>query len=126
HIYAIRGLYDEAISWGTRCIEIDPLNKSPYYTLALSYIGKGRLNEAAEKIKKAIYIDPEFTLGYFTLGNIYILLHLKSQADTFSKKQKAHSDSCRPEEISFKTKNTSVRKLLDELQLQPRSFKEEK
>lgn len=86
YMTAIREDFEGAIIWGNRCIEIDPLFKEAYYILSLIHLQKNEYNDALEKLKKAIYIDPNFALAYFTIGNIYTLIYLHSQPiDCFEK-----------------------------------------
>ena len=61
----------EAGYWLNRTIALDPLNLWAYYSLALVRMEEGRMEEALGAIKKTIYIDPNFALGHFYVGQIH-------------------------------------------------------
>lgn len=62
--------YDEAISYGTRVIEIDPLNKRAYNMLAYSYDRIGNLEKSIWSIGQYISIAPDEANPYDTRGEI--------------------------------------------------------
>lgn len=61
----------EAGYWLDRTIALDPLNLWAHHALALVRMEEGRMEEALGAIKKTIYIDPNFALGHFHLGQIH-------------------------------------------------------
>lgn len=120
HIAANRGFFEEAIAWANRCIEIDPLYKESYYTLSLIHLARNEFKEAENKIKKAIYIDQYFVLGYFVLGNIYVLMQLPLQAEKYFKMTSDMLVSKSTDEIVFQIENLTVGELLNLVKLKER------
>lgn len=120
HIASNRGYLEEAIAWANRCVEIDPLFKESYYTLSLVHLAQGELKEAENKIKKAIYIDHDFILGYFVLGSIYILMKLQSKANKHFKMASDMLHSKPTNEIIFQTEHLTVGELLNLIELKIR------
>jgi len=76
-IFAIRllanqGSLEEAL---TICIEViasDKLAPGLYFLRASILQELDKINEAIESLKQAIYIDPDYIMGHFTLGNLFI------------------------------------------------------
>lgn len=120
HIAANRGFFEEAIAWANSCIEIDPLYKESYYTLSLIHLARNEFKEAENKIKKAIYIDQHFVLGYFVLGNIYLLMQLPLQAEKYFKMTSDMLVSKPTDEIVFQIENLTVGELLNLVKLKVR------
>jgi chemotaxis protein methyltransferase CheR len=70
-ISADRRHLSEASHWLLRTLALDPLHLWAHYSLGLVWMEEGKGDAALQSFKKAIYIDPNFTLGYFYLGKIY-------------------------------------------------------
>ncbi len=122
HITTNRGNLEEAIKWGNHCIEIDPLFKEAYYTLALIHLERKEYNEATDKLKKVIYIDPNFALSYFTLGNIYTLMYLHPQSrDCFKVANNLLSSNPSDNDI-VQTEHLTVKELLSLIELKFRTI----
>ena len=49
----------------------DKLNPKLYYLLAVILQEHNQVNESIIALKRVIYLDPDFVLSYYTLGNIY-------------------------------------------------------
>jgi chemotaxis protein methyltransferase CheR len=75
-IYAIRLLADqghleEALSLCTEAIGYYKLTPGLYFLRASILQELDKSAAAIASLKQAIYIDPDYTMGYFTLGNLY-------------------------------------------------------
>lgn len=70
-ISADRHHLSEASYWLLRTLALDPLHLWAHYFLGLVWIEEGKRDAALQSFKKAIYIEPNFALGYFYLGKIY-------------------------------------------------------
>jgi len=66
--YANLGELREAEHWCRAAINHEKLNPAHYYLLATIYQEDGRQPEAIKAVKQALYLDPEFVMGHFTLG----------------------------------------------------------
>ncbi|HZX47896.1 MAG TPA: CheR family methyltransferase [Nitrospirota bacterium] len=68
--YANQGRMSEAIKWCEKAIAGDRLNPSYYYLLATILYEEGRFEEAMKFLRKTIYLDADFIIASFMLGNI--------------------------------------------------------
>ncbi len=68
--YANLGNLDMALEWCDRGIALDKLNPSPRYLRAVVFQERGQPEEALASLKQAIYLDPNFILAHFALGNV--------------------------------------------------------
>lgn len=67
---ANRGRLDEALAWCEQAIGADKLNPTHHYLLAIIQQELGRNDLAAESLKRVLYLDPDFVLAHFALGNL--------------------------------------------------------
>ena len=67
---ANQGALDDAIAWCHKAITTDVLNPRFYYLLATVLLEQGREEEAAQALRQTLYLDSEFVLAHFTLGNL--------------------------------------------------------
>src|SRR3989337_4419028 len=68
--YANQGRMSEAIKWCDKAIAGDRLNPSYYYLLAAILHEEGRLEQAIRFLRKTIYLDHNFVIASFMLGNL--------------------------------------------------------
>ena len=66
---ANQGRLAEAMDWCERAIASDKLNPASHYLLATIQQEQGQGDAAAQSLKRALYLDPEFVLAHFALGN---------------------------------------------------------
>lgn len=69
-IYANQGRLNEALSWCDRAVDSDSLNPGFYFLRATILLELGRRVDSAASLKRALYLDPEFVLAHFLLGNL--------------------------------------------------------
>lgn len=67
---ANQGKLKEALSLAEKAINLDKCNENIYYLKALILQELGLINDTVTELHKAIYLNPNFILPYFTLGNI--------------------------------------------------------
>ncbi len=72
--YANQGVMDEAMRWCEKAIAGDKLNPAGYHLLAIILYEQGMIEDAVKFLKKAIYLDHNFILAYFMLGNLKLKL----------------------------------------------------
>ncbi|HMK76614.1 MAG TPA: CheR family methyltransferase [Thermodesulfobacteriota bacterium] len=65
------GRLKEARKWGEEALDRDPLRSEVHYTLALVHEVQGELHEAINRLKKVIYLDPNFILAHIGLFHLY-------------------------------------------------------
>jgi chemotaxis protein methyltransferase CheR len=64
------GRLDDALSWCAKAIASDRLNPGLHYLLATILQEAGRIEEAVISLKRVLYLDPDFVLAHFSLGNL--------------------------------------------------------
>ncbi len=78
--YANAGKLREALTCCEQAIAADRLVPSLYYLRATILHEQNQLEEAAASLKQALYLDPDFVLGHFALGNHALTRGLHKQA----------------------------------------------
>lgn len=76
--YANQGMLIEALEWCAKATTADKLNPRYHYLFATILQEQGRNEEAVKSLQKAIYLDQDFVLAHFALGNL--LLSQKNSA----------------------------------------------
>lgn len=69
--HANLGKLDDALDWSERALTINKLDTHSHYLKAVILMEQGKSAEAVHSLRRCIYIDPDFILGHFTLGNLY-------------------------------------------------------
>ena len=64
------GNLEEALEWGERAIATDRLDPANHYVRAAILRERGDTEAAAHSLERALYLDPEFVLAHFALGNL--------------------------------------------------------
>lgn len=68
--YANQGKLTEALAWCEKGIMADKQDPSFHYLRATIMQEQGRLEEAVHSLRRTLYLDRDFVLAHFTLGNI--------------------------------------------------------
>jgi chemotaxis protein methyltransferase CheR len=68
--YANLGKLSEAVQWCRKAVESDKLNPAYHYLQVTIFQEQGDEEAALQSLKRCLYIDPDFLLAHFTLGNI--------------------------------------------------------
>jgi chemotaxis protein methyltransferase CheR len=68
--YANQGRLELAAEWCRKAIDANKLNPSSYYLQATILQEQGYTERAVKSLKKCLYIDQDYILAHFTLGNI--------------------------------------------------------
>ncbi len=72
HSYANLGKLTEAVSWCKKAIAVNKLNPAAHYLLATIYQELGQGTAAIQSLGHTLYLDPDFVLAHFALGNLCI------------------------------------------------------
>ena len=67
---ADEGRLAEAIEWCEKAIAADKLNPAHYYLLAAICQEQGQSETAERALGRALYLEPDFALAHFALGNL--------------------------------------------------------
>jgi tetratricopeptide (TPR) repeat protein len=70
-LYANEGQLATAQQWAEQAIEHNPFYEEAYYTLALIQRERGELEAAIPRLKKALYLKPDFILAHLSLADFY-------------------------------------------------------
>lgn len=68
--YANRGELNHALSWCEKALSADKLNPVFHHLHAVILQEQGNPDKAIGALKRALYLNPDFVLPYFMLGNI--------------------------------------------------------
>jgi len=67
---ANQGKLAEAVEWCDKAIAADKLDPATHYLLATILQEQGENDRAAQALLRALYLDQDFVLAHFTLGNL--------------------------------------------------------
>jgi chemotaxis protein methyltransferase CheR len=67
---ADQGRLAEALEWCEQAIAVDKLNPAHYYLLATIEQERGQSEAAERSLGRALYLEPDFALAHFALGNL--------------------------------------------------------
>jgi chemotaxis protein methyltransferase CheR len=67
---ANQGNLADALTWCDRWVEVDKLDSSGHYLRAIVLQELGDSGHARRSFQRAIYLDPQFVLAHFALGNL--------------------------------------------------------
>ena len=67
---ANQGRLVEAADWCEKAIGRDRLNAGCHFLCAMIEQERGQLSQATESLRRVLYLDPEFVLAHFALGNL--------------------------------------------------------
>jgi len=81
--YANLGNFAEARQCCEEAIAADRLRAHNHYLLAIILEEQGELEQAAAALKRALYIDHDFLLAYFALGNLHRRTGNKKESQRF-------------------------------------------
>jgi len=68
---ANQGRLGEALEWCEQAISADKLNPAHHYLLATILQEQGQHSAAIQSLMRALYLDPDFVLAHFALGNLH-------------------------------------------------------
>jgi chemotaxis protein methyltransferase CheR len=70
HALANQGHLKEALTWCDRWIAADKLNAAAHYLRAVALLEQGDAEAARPSLQRALYLDNEFVLAHFAMGNL--------------------------------------------------------
>ena len=78
---ANQGRLAEALEWCEKAIAAEKLDPARHYLLATIRQERGEAEAAAEALKRALYLDPDFALAHFALGNLRLSQGRRREAE---------------------------------------------
>jgi chemotaxis protein methyltransferase CheR len=79
--YANQGKLTEALAWTVRWIDADRVEPAAYYLHAMILQEKGEWQSARRALHSAVYLQPDFALAHFALGNLARACARTAEAD---------------------------------------------
>ncbi|MBF0345522.1 MAG: hypothetical protein HQL06_15010 [Nitrospirae bacterium] len=79
-VYANKRMLDRASECCEKAIGVDSLNPGYYYLAATILEERGMVKEAMAALKKALYIDHDYVLAHFAMGNLTMRLKNYNEA----------------------------------------------
>lgn len=77
---ADEGRLAEAVEWCAKAIAADKMNPAHYYLLATIEQERGQGDAAESALGRALYLEPDFVLAHFALGNLCLAAGRRPQA----------------------------------------------
>jgi len=68
--YANQGKLTDALEWSEKALDTDKFNPGFHYLRATILQEQGQIERAITSLKGALYLEPDFVLAHFALGNI--------------------------------------------------------
>jgi chemotaxis protein methyltransferase CheR len=79
-VCADQGRLAEAVEWCAKAIAADKMNPAHYYLLATIEQERGQGDAAESALGRALYLEPDFILAHFALGNLCLAAGRRPQA----------------------------------------------
>lgn len=80
-VCANQGRLTEAAAWCEQAIAADRFNPAHQYLFAIIRQELGQNDDAAQSLRRALYLDPDFVLAYFALGNLCLTQGQRREAE---------------------------------------------
>jgi chemotaxis protein methyltransferase CheR len=81
HSYADLGELTEAIKWCEKAITANKLKPAAHYLLATIHQELGQSETAMQSLMRTLYLDPDFVLAHFALGNLCLSQGRRREAE---------------------------------------------
>ncbi|MBI5407990.1 MAG: tetratricopeptide repeat protein [Nitrospirae bacterium] len=112
-IYANQGRHEKALGYCDKALASDSLNPVYHYFYATVLQELGQLKEAENELKRAIYLDPDFILAYFIMGNLMLGQGNYSDAERHFENTLSLLRSCSPEEVIPESEGITAGRLME-------------
>jgi tetratricopeptide (TPR) repeat protein len=111
-VHANSGRLAEARAWAERALEHNPLLEEAHYTLALIDHEQGELDCALPRLKKVLYLKPDFIMAHVCLADIYSRLGRSTEASRHRNQAIRLASSLPPDTILPGTEDLKAKQLL--------------
>jgi chemotaxis protein methyltransferase CheR len=106
--YANQGMLDMALQSCEKAITEDKLNPGLHYLYATILQENNQLDEAVTSLKRAIFLDSNFVLSYYSLGKIYQRLGNVQSANKCTENVLTILNTCSQNEILFESEGLTA------------------
>jgi chemotaxis protein methyltransferase CheR len=117
-IYANQGNLTAAITWCEKAIASDKMTACAHYLRATILQEQDLPGEAICSLRRAVYLDPQFTLGHFALGSLALRQGDLKESEKHFENVLLLLASCGPEETVPESEGLSARRLREIVTLQ--------
>jgi chemotaxis protein methyltransferase CheR len=111
-----QGKFSKAIEWCEKEIAINKFNPGCYYLLALIFQEQGEIDEAISLLNRSIYLDPDYVLAHYTLGNIILRKRNFKKAEKYFDNALSILSTYKKEEILPESDGISAGRLTEIIQ----------
>jgi chemotaxis protein methyltransferase CheR len=111
HVYANQGRLCEALEWCEKAIVMDKINPYFHYLRANILQELGHVEESVKSLKRALYLNPNFTLAYFALGIISKKKGKTREANKYLKNALSILDTLRDDDILPESEGMTAKRL---------------
>ncbi len=115
--YANQGKLNDAIQWCERAIEADKLNPESYRLRAVILQEQGNTDSAVTSLKRALYLDSNFVLAHYMLGNISYQIGKVSESRKYFKNALDLLKRHKKEEILPESDGMTAGRLMEMIQM---------
>ena len=115
-IEADQGRLELAGVWADKAIAADKVNPGYHYLLSTVLEELGRPDDAARALKHAIYLDSDFILAHFALGNIFLRENGRKRADRHFTNAAALLNCLPKDEVLAESGGVTAGRLLEVIQ----------
>lgn len=112
-ICANEGKLDDALHYCREAIDADNLNPGYYYLQSAILKEKGFAKETMESLKKAVYLDSNFALAYFAMGNLALSSGNRTEAEKHFNNALLLLKKHRPEETLPESEGMTAGRLIE-------------
>ncbi|MDA8388698.1 MAG: tetratricopeptide repeat protein [Nitrospiraceae bacterium] len=112
-IHANRGRLTDALDYCRRAIAADRLNPAYRYLLSAILLEMGREDESKTCLGRALYLDQDFALAHFALGNLARRRGMKRQSERHFKNALSILRACRPDNIVAESEGITAERMIE-------------
>jgi chemotaxis protein methyltransferase CheR len=112
-VYANQGRLPEAVDCCRKAIAEDKLNPSYHYLLSTILQELNQFEEAARSLKRALYVNQDFALAHFALGNLALQQRRFRESRKHFENALSLLSTYQPEDILSESEGMSVGRLIE-------------
>lgn len=111
--YANQGKLDKAFEWSNKASEIDKMNPGVHYLNATIMQEQGKIEDVIKLLKKAVYLDHNFIIAHFMLGNNFWQLRKTKESERHFKNALLLLASYKPDDTPAYSEGVTAGRLID-------------
>ncbi|MBI2876233.1 MAG: tetratricopeptide repeat protein [Candidatus Tectomicrobia bacterium] len=111
--HANQGKLAEARAWSERALAGERLNGGLHYLHAMILQEQGAIEEAITSLRRALYLDPQFVLAHFALGNLALQRGKGKESEKHFENALSLLSAYQPEELLPESEGMTAGRLLE-------------